>query len=281
MTSRQNISALVDNLAVRFPGRRLCIIGGSTYEILTIQVPEVFVSLEIATARSDWLHLSADSTYCSIPLHKYAARSSHQKRELILRNHIATELPDCSYVEGNSSPPPFNFSTDQDVETAAKHIRNVMENGSLLEIDPRSSEVLPWLAAVAGVATSLTTAACMCAKVEVGARGCYITYAGLKAGVASTWATGSVTAATVGVSLGTGFTLAAVVYFVPWAKLARWAVNEWDHFMIFLKSVWNVLRKAFKKLVTIIRKIFTLLRTLKSLVQFAHFLVSSRRPMEW
>lgn len=151
------------------------------------------------------------------------------------------ELPDYEFAEKDVRPH-FKFEDEGDVANAAVIIKKDMEDGPPMNVSSKQSNVLPWLAAGAGATAGAATAVGMVSSFKFSAWGAYVSYGPLTA--ATGYATGTGSLAIVGGAVGVG--VAAAVYFIPWRKLATWAVKAWDLFLVFVKSVWNFFKRAWQ-----------------------------------
>lgn len=221
-------------------------------------MPAGFVSLEIISGLQKNVHLAAESSYCSIPLALWNNRTSYYTHELNTRAHICLEVPDYDFPS-EDTPPPFQFANEDDAPDAAEKIKVEMESGATTQVSSRQSRVLPWVAAAAGAGASLTTAAVLVTKFNFGVWGAYVTCGPLMAAAGTAFGSGSLAmtaAATAGVgiaSVAAGVGVAAAVYFIPWQKLVGWASKAWDLFMIFVKSVWQFFKTAWKWFVSFLK----------------------------
>ncbi|KAH6711139.1 hypothetical protein BKA61DRAFT_613137 [Leptodontidium sp. MPI-SDFR-AT-0119] len=244
ITTEDNIPDTVTALSRSYPQSRLAVIRSAEFSSssMKIEVPSVFKSLDIITAAGHDLYLTSDSSFCGISLTKWNSRSSYYASyELTLRSNVYLELPDYEFAEKDVRPH-FKFEDEGDVANAAVIIKKDMEDGPPMNVSSKQSNVLPWLAAGAGATAGAATAVGMVSSFKFSAWGAYVSYGPLTA--ATGYATGTGSLAIVGGAVGVG--VAAAVYFIPWRKLATWAVKAWDLFLVFVKSVWNFFKRAWQ-----------------------------------
>ncbi|KAG4438930.1 hypothetical protein IFR05_005610 [Cadophora sp. M221] len=247
ITTEDDVLDTVTALSRSYPQSRLAVIRSAEFSSssMKLEVPSNFKSLEIITATGHDLYLTSDSSFCGINLTKWNGRSSsYASYELTLRSNVFLELPDYEFAEKDIRPQ-FKFEDEGDVANAAAIIKNDMDGGPLMSVSSKQSNILPWLAAGAGATAGAATAVGMVSSFKFSAWGAYVSYGPLTA--ATGYATGTGSLAIVGgAALGVGVGVAAAVYFIPWRKLATWAVKAWDLFMVFVKSVWSFFKRAWQ-----------------------------------
>ncbi|KAH7336406.1 hypothetical protein BKA65DRAFT_479313 [Rhexocercosporidium sp. MPI-PUGE-AT-0058] len=256
ITTRDNLPDMITAFSRSYPQSRLAIIRSAEFSSssMKIEIPAVFKSLDIITASGHDLYLTSDSSFCGISLTKWNGRSaSHASYELILRTNVYLELPDYEFAEKDVRPH-FKFDDEGDVANAAVHIPKDVEDGPPMSVSSKQSDVLPWLAAGAGAAAGAATAVGMVSSFKFSAWGAYVSYGPLTAATGYAAGTGSL-AIVGGAALGVGVGVAAAVYFIPWRKLATWAVKAWDLFMVFVKSVWTFFKRAWQLFLGFLRGI--------------------------
>jgi hypothetical protein len=225
---QDNIQASLDNFAGSGALHLVLIFFTSFESPLTISA--VFSTCELVSVNQQRIYLHVHCTYCGIPFETWNTRRTHSRHELILRAGVAFELVD--HFDSESSLPPFPFSHDSD--EAAEQMRSTVNSELTATKHP-----FPWLAATAELCAAGLTAA----KFQFGAQGVYIachitTNVGslqFAAGMFCVYG-----ASTVLIAGGVGIAVAAAVYFIPWAKVARWITYAWKRFVAFLKSVWHL-----------------------------------------
>ena len=171
---------------------------------------------------------------------------------------------DDGVLDGASQPPPFEFKLREHVDRATDYISEKMTSKQPLSVSEKSSGVLPWVAGLMGAVTGAGTAgALLVSKVQLGMHGAYVTCGSFSTGYGSASMSGALAAAggatLSGIAVGVG--VSAAVYFIPWAKLASWMMEAFDHFLVFLKSIWNQIKDSLSMLKDILSRILTLLQS--------------------
>ena len=270
VTTEIKLAEATSTLAHGAANKRLAIIVSNANSALQLEIPPLFTSLEIRATKHHEIYLSPKSSYCGISLTAWNRRTTHCTHELILHGHVYLEVPGYDPAE-NETPPPFSFQDEEDIPTAASAIREVVEKDTAMPVTPRQSSVLPWLAGGAGAVTSAATAIGMVSHFKFSAWGAYVSYGPLTAAAGNVAASGSLAMAGMA-SLGIGVGVAAAVYFIPWKKLAGWAVKAWDLFLVFVKSVWKFFKVAWDKFISFLKM---LMKAVKA------FVVAVTRVVKW
>jgi len=224
--------------------------------------PRSLLDLAGSTAGKE-LVLEEGSKYCNVPLAQWNCRSTFPDHELLTGPGVAIELPDDHMLSGEPQPLPFAFEKPEDVDSAAQFIEKKVVSEQGAPPSQSARDTLPWIALATGSLSGIASAgAVLVSSIKVTASGLFIS-AGPYAASFNT-ITASASVAVVGGAIGTGtatgVAVAAVIYFIPWAKLGSWLVDAFDRFVEFLKSIWNKIVEKLGFLKTILSAILKVIK---------------------
>lgn len=250
VTTRESVQSRINAMAGSTTSRRLMVVFSSETSSASLEIPSYFTSCEIVSAARHDLHMSAESSYCGIPLASWNSPGSRNSDyELTLRSGVCVTIPNFDAQIRNSSPP-FEFSNDSHVELVANNISETMRSDRPLRVSRESSKVLPWVAGLLGATAGVSTSVLMISSFKFGAWGAYVTCGSFSVAAGHVSAS-AVVAATAGAAVSgiiVGAAVAATVYFIPWSTLAHWMMHAWDHFLVFLKSIRSSIEVVFEML---------------------------------
>lgn len=258
-------------------GGSLAIVVGTNATGLDVKVPSSFTSLQIISVESHDVWLNAGSSFCGIDIAHWNSRSAYTTYSLWLSEGIYVTPPDYDPGTSEPTPPPFQFRETGDLDNAAEHIEKSMvaTKVDVNSVDKKTSDSLPWLATAAAAGTVSGTAAAtafVITKVQASAMGCYISYGPLVVHPWSASLTGSLAMGAGAVATGaiTGAAVAAMVYYVPWSKIGNWLMKSFNHFLTFMKSVWDwlggMLKRVLSAILTAVRAALDLVNCVSSLL---------------
>lgn len=177
------------------------------------------------------------------------------------------ELPDSGMLDGENQEPPFQMSSSEDVDNAARYVEQQVDGSTARAPSEASKSALPWLASVAGVLSGAGAAgAFLVSSVKITSTGLFVAAGPYAAGYSAATMTASLAMAggSVATGVGVGAAVTAAIYFIPWQKLGSWLFHAFDRFVDFLRSLWSKIASKFEWLKTVLMAIFNAFRAVTS-----------------
>ena len=238
---KANHQSCLDELGNR-GAKRLIILFATSFSG-TLAIPNVFQRCEMYSCNGAQVHL-LESTYCDATLDIFHTRSEVYACHTLIMARVSIEVSEYS---GPKSYPPFDLQNLRVPEIKSEISNHIMPD----ETNDKRHDVLPWLA---GFAAGASTAAYIIWSVEFAVEGVYIVCQVGSCAISGT------ALAVVGISsLAVGLGTAAIVYYIPWRKLAQWFSKAWSYFIRFLVRIWDFVKH---RLATFLERVFAVITDL-------------------